>query len=51
MSLQDYLQKDLQSVSDIGYIYRGYEQFEQKLKQLGGEISWLTMKKKLQSLS
>ena len=30
--------KGFTTVSDIGYIYRGYEQFEQKLKQLGGEL-------------
>ena len=30
--------KGFTTVSDIGSIYRGYEQFEQKLKQLGVEI-------------
>ena len=39
--------KGFTTVSDIGYIYRGYEQFEQKLKQLGGEIQLVNNEKEV----
>ena len=39
--------KGFTAVSDIGYIYRGYEQFEQKLKQLGGEIQLVNNEKEV----
>ena len=42
-----HLAKGFTTVSDIGYIYRGYEQFEQKLKQLGGEIQLVNNEKEV----
>ena len=39
--------KGFTTVSDIGYIYRGYEQFEQKLTQLGGEIQLVNSEKEV----
>ena len=39
--------KGFTTVSDIGYMYRGYEQFEQKLKQLGGEIQLVNNEKEV----
>ena len=39
--------KGFTTVSDIGYIYRGYELFEQKLKQLGGEIQLVNNEKEV----
>ena len=39
--------KGFTTVSDIGYIYRGYEQFEQKLRQLGGEIQLVNNEKEV----
>ena len=39
--------KGFTTVSDIGYIYRGYEQFEHKLKQLGGEIQLVNNEKEV----
>ena len=39
--------KGFTTVSDIGYINRGYERFEQKLKQLGGEIQLVNNEKEV----
>ncbi len=39
--------KGFTTVSDIGYIYRGSEQFEQKLTQLGGEIQLVNSEKEV----
>jgi UDP-N-acetylglucosamine 1-carboxyvinyltransferase len=35
-------------VDSIGYIHRGYEKFEQKLQELGGQIQLVETEKELQ---